>query len=209
MVDQSLAIRLHREEVVGLVNQLQIHSGMIGTATDLGKIAFLFELLAALAIFASVALLDDQPSIKQLLLGAGNFGLVPFARGAHVEVIIHTQHIEHALKLAGALVEIFLRRQAQLLSGFLVLLPMLITTGREQGLDPARLLVALEDVRHHRSVRMANMRGGIHIIDRCGQIAFHNASLSRHSREFCKRIARDTIDACKFRRLTKPPDIAN
>jgi hypothetical protein len=136
---QLLAERFHLEEVVGLVRLLDLHGRVQRALAVVGEIAFLLELLAALAVGAGVLLLDDQALVEDALLHLRDGRLVAVTAGAHEIVELDAELLEDIAEFLAAHVEIVGHRHAEGLGRFLVLLAVLVDAGGQHHLVPQRL----------------------------------------------------------------------
>src|SRR5208283_2685184 len=125
------------------------------------------------AILAGVGTLVDvavpAASFKQIL---DNLGVLR-AGGALEVVDLQAQHLPLALKFGGDSVGEFARRFAGALGRALHIYTMLVGTGGEYGMVALHGFEALIKVGHDGGVGVANVRRGIHVIDRSSEVVFH------------------------------------
>ena len=96
--------------------------------------------------------------------------LMPWLGGADVVVVGEAHAVPQAAKFARHLRRKLLRSFAGLGRRPLNLLSMLVGTGQKQHVEAAHALPSRHRIRRHRRVRVAQMRPGIHVVDRRGEV---------------------------------------
>ncbi len=88
-------------------------------------------------------------------------------------VVLQTEGVPLLLELVGDACHKLFRSLAGGLGGAFHFLAMLVGAGGERDLEALHALEALDRVGRNRGVRVADMRRGVHVIDRSGQVVFH------------------------------------
>lgn len=125
IIDQPLTIRLQTEEIVFLADRLR-RRFVIGTAAVLVKVAFLFELFAALAVKPFVRLFDNQPLVINVLQNLLYDFLVFGARSADEIVKVNAELDEQIAEIVTLPGQKLVGRKAACLNAVLVLLPVFV-----------------------------------------------------------------------------------
>ena len=114
-------------------------------------------------------------AVKQIVHYAGVFRV-----GGALEVIdLQTQHLPLSLELGGDDVAEFLGRLAGALGGALHIDAVLVAAGGEHRMVALHGLKPLNEIRHDGGVGVANVRRGIDVVDRSGEVIFGHLEFFR------------------------------
>ena len=156
------------EEPVALLDPLRLRVVLGALAVD--EIGLGLERLAADAVQPGVHVLVDVPVVVQLLQEPLHEALVLLVARADEEVVRRIEALRELTPDDRDLVGVLLRRQALLRCDARHLRGVLVDPGQEERFDATLALVAGQDVRRDRRVRMPDVRGRVHVVDRCGDV---------------------------------------
>ena len=172
-LEQLLLEGREAEEPVALLDPLR-HGVVLG-ALAVDEIVLGLERLAADAVQPGVHVLVDVPVVVQRLQESLHEPLVLFVARADEEVVRRIEALRELTPDDRDLVGVRLRRQALLRGDAGDLGGVLVDPGQEERFDATLTLVAGQDVRRDRRVRMPDVRGRVHVVDRCGDVvALHS-----------------------------------
>ena len=172
-LEQLLLEGREAEEPVALLDPLR-HRVVLG-ALSVDEIVLGLERLAADAIQPGVHVLVDVPVVVQRLQESLHEPLVLLVARADEEVVRRIEAFRELTPDDRDLVGVLLRGQALLRRDARDLRGVLVDPGQEERFDATLTLVAGEDVRRDRRVRMPDVRGRVHVVDRCGDVeALHS-----------------------------------
>ena len=156
--------RRQPEEPVALLDPLGLPVVLRALAVD--EIRLRLECLAADAVEARVDVLVDVPVVVELLQESLDEALVLLVARADEEVVRRVEALRELTPDDRDLVGVLLRRQSLLRGDAGDLGRVLVDPGQEERLGATLAPVAGQDVRRDRRVRMPDMRGRVHVVDR-------------------------------------------
>ena len=140
------------------------------------ELALGFEVSAARAIPALIDPLLDPAVVVDPLDHLGDLGGVARVGGANEEVIAGVDDRHQLTELLGISIRELLRGDSLALGGGLDRLAVLVGSGQEEDVLAALAHMAGEHVGGHRRVRVAEMRLGVYVVDRGGQVVGHRGA---------------------------------
>ncbi len=169
---QPLFVRGQPEEVVLLLDVLNAIAVLRALAVD--ELILGLELLTADAIQTGIDVFVDVPVVVDALEEAADELLVAVIRRSNVEVGLGSDGLrQRAPHLADA-IDVLLCLEALLLSDSVDLRRMLVHPGKQERVVSPLTVMPDEDVGRDRRVRVPEVRGRVHVVDRRGQVVAHS-----------------------------------
>ncbi len=163
-LEQLRPERREPEEPVALLDPFRL--SVVLRAFPVDQISFRLECLTADAVQACVDVLIDVSVVVQLLQESLDEALVLVIARPDEEVVRRIQPFRELTPGVHDLIGIVLRRQALFRRDPGDLRRVLVDAGQEERVGATLALVAGQDVRCDRRVRMPDVRGRVHVVDR-------------------------------------------
>ena len=176
---QARLVGAHAEEVV-LLGDLRGRHAVVG-ADAVHQLALLVEALAAEAVEAAVAAEVDVAARVHPGQDLLHVAHVVGVRGADEVVVAEPRLLPGRAEERAHAVGVRLRRYARRRRGLRDLVPVLVGARQREHGTPARAPEARQDVAHQRHVEVAEVRLGVHVEERRGQVE----RLARHAGARC------------------------
>ena len=170
-LQQRLLVAREPEEVVLLLDPLR-DGAVLGTL-PVHELVLVLERLAADAVETRVGVLVDVAVVVDPLDELLDESLVALIRRADEEVDAGTDLLRDLAPLLRDLVDVDLRIQPLLFCDAVHLRRVLVRAGEEERVLASLPVMAHEDVRRERRVRMPDVRRRVDVVDRCRQVEGH------------------------------------